>query len=92
MSKNLKTVDVKDCSRLVLVQTQPWSDRQAFQEHGLVKGVQVKKNGESKRGNINEMRLLHGSTWHPWRRTGYKKVGSVQKVFELEENENVVAE
>ena len=60
-SKSPKTVDVKDCSRLVLVQTQPWSDRQAFQEHGLVKGVQVKKNGESKRGNINEMRLLHGN-------------------------------
>ena len=41
------------------------------------------------RGSISEMRLRHGSTWHPWRRTGSRKEGSVQ-MFELEDNEAVV--
>ena len=41
-------------------------------------------------GSISKLRLRHGSTWHPWRRTGNDREGSVQEAFELEDNETVV--
>ena len=69
-------------------ESEPWSDRVAYQEKGLVTGIQVKKiEGYV---FISEMRLRHGSEWQAWRRTGRREEGSVQEVFELEENEAVV--
>ena len=47
----------------------------------------MKRHGER---YISEMRLRHGSKWQPWRRTRSGQNGSVQKAFELEENETVV--
>ena len=72
-----------------LLESEPWSDRQACIEHGLVAGVQVKK--KEGYNSISEIRLRHGSSWQPWRRTGVKDEGSVQEAFELDENEAVVA-
>ena len=68
-------------------ESEHWSDRLAYQEKGLVTGIQVKRYGIG----ISEMRLRHGSTWQAWRRTGSREEGSVQEAFELEENEAGVA-
>ena len=73
------------------LKSEPWSDRQANQ---TINGFQMKidettGHSSENRGSISEMRLRHGSTWHPWRRTGSRKEGSVQ-MFELEDNEAVV--
>ena len=66
-------------------ESEAWSDRLANQ---TISGFQIKIE---EYGSISEMRIRHGSKWQPWRRTGYRREGSVQEAFELEENEAVVA-
>ena len=69
-------------------ESEPWSDRSAFKERGVVTGVRVRmKYGD----NIIEICLRHGGSWQPWRRTGFSQKGSEKEAFELEENEVVVA-
>merc|ERR1719323_341254 len=69
------------------LESEPWSDRSAFKERGVVTGVRVRMDGYS----ISEICIRHGGSWQPWRRTGSREHGSEQEAFELEENEAVVA-
>jgi len=69
-------------------ESEPWSDRSAFKERGVVTGVRVRRRDD---WNISEICLRHGGSWQPWRTTGWEKERSEREAFELEENEAVVA-
>ena len=43
------------------------------------------------RSLVREIRFRQGSSWQPWRRTGYTFEASEEEAFELEEDEAVVA-
>jgi len=88
-SKEVTAVPEQMWSRGEKRKSEPWSDRSAFKERGVVTGVRVRRTyGGS---SIRKICLRHGGSWQPWRRTGSKEQGSEQEAFELEENEAVVA-
>ena len=74
-------------------ESEPWSDRSAWQESGKVSGIQVKilDSHDGLGPHISEICFRQGSSWQPWRRTGRGVQGSEQGAFELEEDEAVVA-